>query len=154
MTPDQTVVAALQTSVSLHLQAIEHYQALAEHFDRWGYPKLGDKYRADVDEERGHLHKVMERLEFYDVQPTYEHASPAWPRHDLPGILDANLLLETTAATAERSNVLASRAAGDERSAIVFAKLLKGSEASIEEITAAQQVIEQIGLDNYLATFV
>lgn len=145
------VIDALQSSVRLHLTAIENYQAQAEHFDRWGYGKLAVAYREDTEEERGHLHELQARLEFYDVQPTYEHDQPDWPRHDYEGILAANLALESAAAEVERANVLACRAVGDELSAKIFAELLAGSEASVAEIEATQKVIEQIGVDNYLA---
>lgn len=150
-TADQSVIDALQASVALHLTAVEHYATLAEHLDRWGYAKLGEKYRADAEEERGHLKSCIDRLEFYDVAPVLTHSAPSWPRHDFVGILDANLQLEQTAATVERSNVLACRAVGDELSALVFASLLEGSEDSIREIEAVQAVIEVVGLDNYLA---
>lgn len=145
------VVAALQGAVSLHLTAVEHYQSLSTHFGRWGYAKLAAKYKEDAEEERGHLKSLMERLEYYDVQPTYDHDQPSWPRHEYEGILSASYDLESGAANFERAAVLACRQAGDERSALVFAANLEGSEASIAEIEAIQRVIEQIGLDNYLA---
>lgn len=145
------VIDALQAAVSLHLTAIENYASQAEHFARWGYSKLGDRSRADAEEERGHLKLLHERLEYYDAQPTYEHPQPSWPRHDYEGILAANLELEVAASEAERSGVLKCREAGDELSATVFAQLLEGSEASVAEIEAAQKVLEQIGTDNYLA---
>lgn len=145
------VVEKLQASAALHLTAIENYQAQAEHLDRWGYGKLAAACREDVEEERGHLREVQARLEFYDVQPSYDHEQPDWPRHDYEGILAANLALESAAAEVERAAVVACRAVGDELSALVFAKLLAGSEASVAEIEAVQKVIEQIGLDNYLA---
>lgn len=145
------VIDALQASVRLHLTAIEHYQTLSEHLGRWGYAKLASKYAEDAAEERDHLKAVMGRLEYYDVQPTYEHDAPSWPRHDFEGILAANLALESAAAETERANVLTARSVGDERSAIIFAGLLEGSEGAISDIEAAQKVIEQIGLDNYLS---
>jgi len=145
------VVASLQLGVRLHLLAIENYQAQAAHFDRWGYPKLAKKYKGDVKEERGHLRALMERLEFYDVQPTYDHDQPSWPRHDFEGILAANYDLESTAAAAERAAIRACRDVGDERSAFIFTSNLEGSEAAVAEIEAIQKVLEQIGVDNYLA---
>lgn len=145
------VIDALQASVRLHLTTIEHYQTLSEHLGRWGYAKLASKYAEDAAEERDHLKAVMGRLEYYDVQPTYEHDAPSWPRHDFEGILAANLALESAAAETERANVLTARSVGDERSAIIFAGLLEGSEGAISDIEAAQKVIEQIGLDNYLS---
>lgn len=146
-----SVEAALQLSAKLHWLAIQQYAAQAEHFGRWGYSKLAEAARGDADEEREHLQKVMERLEFYDIQPTYDHDQPNWPRHDYEGILASNYALETSAMVAERANILVARQAGDELSALVFADLLAGSEASVREIEAAQRVIEQIGIDNYLA---
>jgi bacterioferritin len=145
------VIDALQASVRLHMTAVETYQSQAEHFDRWGYGKLADAARGEVEEERRHLHEVQSRLEYYDVQPTYDHDQPDWPRHDFEGILAANLSLETAAAEAERANVTACRAVGDEISAVIFTKLLEGSEEAIAANEAKQRVIEQIGVDNYLA---
>ena len=145
------VVASLQTAVRLHLTAVEHYATLAAHFGRWGYSKLAAKSAEDAEEERGHLKSLIERLEYYDVQPEYEHAQPSWPRHDFEGILAANYELENATAVAERAGVLACRTVADERSALVFASNLEGSEDSIADIEATQKVLEQIGLDNYLA---
>jgi len=146
------VVDALQASCRLHLTAVEHYTSLAAHLERWGY-SLGDRYRVDADEEAEHLQRVMGRLEYFDVAPSLDHKLPTWPRHDYAGILNANLLLETAAAAVERANIAVCREAGDEQSALVFVELLAGSEASISRIEATQKVIEEIGLDNYLATF-
>jgi bacterioferritin len=145
------VINALQASVRLHLTAIEQYQSQAEHFDRWGYSKLGEKYRGEAAEEREHLKNVMARLEYYDEQPAYDHDEPNWPRHDFEGVVAANLELESSAMKVERNNVLVARAAGDELSAEIFADLLEGSEASVAEIEAVQKVLDQIGVDNYLA---
>ena len=145
------VIDALQASVRLHMTAIEHYQSQAEHFDRWGYGKLADTGRGEAEEERRHLHEVQARLEYYDVQPAFDHDQPDWPRHDFEGILAANLSLESNAAEVERATVLACRAVGDEISAVIFTQLLEGSEEAVAEIEATQRVIEQIGLDNYLA---
>lgn len=148
---ETVVIDALQASLALHLQAIEHYQTLSEHLGRWGYAKLAAKYAEDVEEERGHLKSVLARLEYFDVQATYDHEQPDWPRHDYEGILASNLAIESSAAEVERGNITACRNVGDEQSALVFVGLLEGSEASIRDIEAAQKVIEQIGLDNYLS---
>ena len=145
------VIDALQASVRLHMTAVEHYQSQAEHFDRWGYAKLSDTSRGEAEEERRHLHEVQARLEYYDEQPAFDHDQPDWPRHDFEGILAANLALETAAADVERANVAACRNVGDEISAVLFTQLLEGSEEAVAAIEAKQRVIEQIGLDNYLA---
>lgn len=149
--PAPAVIDALQASVSLHLTAVEHYATMAEHLGRIGYTKLADRFRAAADEERGHLRAVQARLEYYQTQPTYEHQAPAWPRYDVPGMLQASLDLEMAAAGVERQNVTTARAAGDELSAVAFAGLLEGSEGSIRELEADQLTLAQVGADNWLA---
>lgn len=146
-----TVTDALQSAVSLHLTAIEHYTTIAEHLGRWGYAKLAARFREESDDERGDLIGALGRLEYFNVQPTYVHAAPSWPRLDVQGILESSLSLEMAAASAERDGILTSRAAGDETTAALLAELLAGSEASIREIEADRLVISQIGIDNWLA---
>lgn len=145
------VTAALQRSVSLHWTAIEHYQTVGDHLARWGYGKLGERFKADAEEERGHLRGLLERLEFFNLQPTYDHVVPQWPRQDVPGILSASYALEVATAQAERQGVLDARGVGDEQSALVFADNLDGSEEAIQRIEADQLLISQVGLDNWLA---
>lgn len=150
-TPAPAVVECLQNAVSLHLTAVEHYATISEHLDRAGYHKLGNRFRGDAEEERGHLRKVMERLEYYQTAPVLTHAAPTYPRYDVPGILAASLTLENAAAGLERQHIVECRAAGDELSALVFAELLKGSEESIKTLEADRFVIQQVGVDNWLA---
>jgi len=147
----QTVVDYLQTSVSLHLTAIENYASQSFFYARWGYSKLAERYKEDAKEERGHLSQVAARLEFYDIPMQFSHDAPAWPRHDFEAALQANYELEMKAAGVERAAILACRESGDELTALVFADLLHGSEASIADIEGIKRVIDEIGLDNYLA---
>ncbi len=146
-----SVEAALQLSVSLHWLAVEQYTVQAEHLARWGYSKLAEEAREDAEEERGHLRKLLSRLEFYDIEPTCDHDHAEWPRHDYEGILASNYALEVKSMMAERGNVMVARSAGDELTAIVFAEILAGSEASVRNIEGTMRVIEQIGIDNFLA---
>lgn len=146
-----SVEAALQLIASLHWLAIEQYTLQASHLGRWGYPKLAAHAAADAEEEREHLLKVLERLEYYDIEPTCDHERAEWPRHDVEGMLAANYALEVKVMEAERGCVLVARDAGDELTALVFADLLAGSEKSVKEIEAERRIIDQIGLDNYLA---
>jgi bacterioferritin (cytochrome b1) len=151
--PNDDVIDALQSIVSVHLQAIETYQSQATHFRRWGYGKLSEEFENDADDERVHLNWAMARLEFYKVVPTASHDEPLdWPPNDFAGILTSNYELEQTIADMERRAIKVCRDAGDEVSAIGIIPLLVDSEASLAKIEATKSLIEQIGLDNYLST--
>jgi bacterioferritin len=145
------VVDALQASLRNHWTQIAAYETQASHFARWGYAKLGVAFLAYAVEERDHAKKLIDRLEFFDAQPTYEFEHPLWPRHDYEGILEVNYTFETTTANAERSGYLLCVELGDAETAAIFAELLKGSENGMAEIEATRLVIDQIGIDNFLA---
>jgi bacterioferritin len=145
------VVDALQASLRNHWTQIAAYETQAAHFARWGYKKLGETFLAYAVEERGHAKKLIDRLEFFDAQPTYEFEEPIWPRHDFEGVLEVNYTLETTTANTERSGYTLCVGLGDAVSAEVFADLLAGSEEGMAHIEGVRLVIDQIGIDNYLA---
>ena len=152
--PSQGIVAALQSSLELHWAAVHFYMAVAAHLRRWGYPKLGDRFASDAEEEIGHANKLIARLEYFDQSASNSHAAVAWPRDDFDGILGAQLDLEASAVAAERQGFSAAISVGDGGTAKLFAELLADSEHSVQEIEAAQVVIRQIGLDNYLAAYI
>lgn len=147
------VIDALHQSLGLHWTAIEFYSSLSS----WlapQYPKLGEKFAADAEEERGHAKRLMDRLRFFDQPPAFDHDEPPAPNAANYSETLANALaLETDAAAAETAGIRIAREHADEQTARVFIKLQKGSEESILEIEAAQLTIEEIGLENYLALF-
>jgi bacterioferritin len=145
------VVEALNAGLRNHWTQILLYESQAAHFTRWGYKKLGEAFLAYAEEEREHARKVVQRLEFFDAQPTYDFEQPLWPRHDFESILEVNYTLDQTAANTERSGYTLCVGLGDAETAAIFADLLKGSEDGMAEIEATRLVIDQIGLDNYLA---
>jgi bacterioferritin len=149
LAPD--VVPALQKSVSLHLTAIEFYATASAHCGRLGYPVLAKRFAADVEEENGHLARLLARLEFFWIAPVMDHAPGNAPRLDIPGLLRAALGMEQAAAAVEREAIEVARAACDEGTAVPLIKLLKGSEASISQLETDLQNIGQIGLENWLA---
>ena len=79
------------------------------------------------------------------------HDPVVWPRHDFEGVLDSNYEGDRAAAEAERAGYKTCDEAGDANGAVLFQELLKGSEDSMANIEAIRKVIEQIGLDNFLA---
>lgn len=134
-----------------HLTAIEQYSGQAAHLRRWGYPKLADHFDAEVADELVHQSRILARLEYYDIAPDYQHEAPNWPRHDVVGIFEADLELESAAAEIEKKAILAARTGLDEVTAVAIGENLEGSQSSIAEIEAVLEVIKTVTLANYLA---
>lgn len=154
MTIDPEVKRLLLASVAAHWEAIEQYTGQVAHFAAWGYPRLAEAVGADPDEERGHLARLMERLEFFDESTDApEPIEPTWPRHDLEGILAANLDLEEAAAQIERDGCAAALKTGDYGTFYVFRQNLKGSEEGALAIRAMQRKVADQTLPNLLSAF-
>jgi bacterioferritin (cytochrome b1) len=149
--PLEGVVEALQASLALHWSQAEMYDLQSVHLTRWGYPKLGKTWASYAKEERHHIKKLSQRLEFFDVQPEPAHQPPETCRHDFEEVLDDNYEADLQAAEVERQGYLTCMEIGDSTSAKLFAKLRAGSEESMANIEAIRQVISDLGLDNYLA---
>lgn len=160
-------IAALQQCAALHLTAVDFYRQGSVAYTRLGYKKLGARWKADSEEEEGHLRLVLDRLAFFwegpeggpsvdGTSPPAPEMAPQWasiPRDNVPDFLAAALDLERSAAEAERAGIVTARAAGDEGTATILVQLLAGSEASILEIEGDLSLLgdDQVGLDNWLA---
>jgi bacterioferritin (cytochrome b1) len=150
-TPNQEVVNWMLKSIAAHWKQTASLTEQAQHFERWGYKKLAEATAADAEQEHGHAQALFERLEFYDVDYSYPPIDiQRWTRHDIVAIINFNLESDKEAQSIEKAGILAAREVGDELTAKVFIKLLKGSEQGILDNTADLKVIEQIGVDNFL----
>lgn len=152
MNGNPEVITNLQRSLSLHWTALEAYRAQAAHFARHGYGKLAERAKADVSEEAEHADRLLGRLAELDAVADYAHAAPRWPElPDMPALLLANYDLEKAACEAEREAIRVARTAGDERTALLLAENLEGSESALVEIEAAMRQIAATGVDQWLA---
>lgn len=147
-----TVVELLKKSLNIHWQQTTSLTAQAIHLERWGYKKLAAAIKADAQEEHEHAAANIKRLEFFDID--YQPLSispPSWTRHNMVDMLRYNLNSVREAAATERATISAARAAGDELTAHMMIPLLQGSELGIELYEGYLQLIEQMGLDNFLS---
>ena len=147
-----TVVELLKKSLNIHWQQTTSLTAQAIHLERWGYKKLAAAIKADAQEEHEHAAANIKRLEFFDID--YQPLSispPSWTRHNMVDMLRYNLNSVREAAATERATISAARAAGDELTANMMTPLLQGSELGIELYDGYLQLIEQMGLDNFLS---
>ena len=145
------VLAGLRQSLIIHWQQAQTLTAQAQHLKRWGYAKRAAVTAEDAEQEVEHANIVLARLEFFDVSVDYVAPPLAWPRHDIPGMIDANLKSVLTASNNERTTILAARRVGDEETAKILIPLLEGSEAGIIQFQAELKQIEEMGIENFLS---
>ena len=152
MEVNSDVVKALQAVVKCHWTAIEAYSTQRHHFKRWGYPKLAKWAKGEAAAERKHLRWVVRQLELFDVAPTFAHPAPEYKRHDIDSILACDLGLESEVLKYEDAGAILCRSSSvhDEDTARVFGHLATASRKSVEDLTAWQKLIKQVGIQNFL----
>lgn len=148
------VINALKQSLVIHWQQTQELTSQAAHLERWGYSKLAAIIAEDAEEEHNHARIVLKRLEFFDTSVAYTAQAHTWPRHDIAGIIKANLTSVQNAAQVERAAIKAAREVGDELTAQAFIPLLQGSEAGILQNEAWLKLIDEMGIDNFLTLMV
>jgi bacterioferritin (cytochrome b1) len=147
---NKEVIEVLQSSFQYHLLAIETYMGQAGHFARWGYPVLAERARCALKHKKHQLWLLMERLEFFNVAPEYEHDSPEWPRQDYVGILKANLEMEEECVKMDQAAIEVCRGT-DSVTSYLFMNQIVAGEKEIEEITSIQKIIDSVGISEYLS---
>ncbi|NDC64368.1 MAG: hypothetical protein EBZ59_10390 [Planctomycetia bacterium] len=151
--PSGEVRQALYASTRLHWSAVQVYTAIAAWYAPQ-YPNLSKRFSDEAFDEQGHLKLLLDRLRYFGDTSVFE-AGPSIPfAEGFEAVLRFLLQMEEGASEAEQQGIDAARNASDEQTARVFTELQQGSQASVLQLEADLQTIEDIGLDNYLAAFV
>ncbi len=151
MKGDPKVLEELNRALSAELSAIVQYIVHSEMCDNWGYKRLASEIKKQAIEEMGHAEKLIERILFFDgepkvdiqLQPRIGASVPAQIENDLDGELEAVRMYNNAAKICYE--------AGDNGSRELFEELIKDEEEHVDFLEAQQQMIKDMGLENYLA---
>lgn len=148
---NDTIIELIKQSVNIHWQQAIEMTGQGTHLKRWGYEKLADLFLSYGKEEHDHAAVAIERLEFFDTDYQPIIITPrVWNRHNILSILQFNLEGVKLAAQNEKQIITSSREVGDEITAKLFTRLLKGSDEGIAEFEKMLKMIDQIGIENFL----
>ena len=135
------------TSICQHKDAFCIYMEQHAHMELWGYPRLAKLFKKLAKSKTKHIEVLQERLEYFDVGSSDIPYNPIeWPRHDVVGMLEADLRMEQaidkTARKAKAVGVTLEVA--DPLTANMFTKIARTcEEKSIEKLQAALSVISE-----------
>ena len=152
MKGDPQVIEALQNVLTAELKAINQYFLHAEMCENWGLAKLAKHMKMDSIEEMKHAEKCMERILYLDGAPNMTKDMAINIGATVPEMFKHDLQLEYE-AVAHLNNIIAVAAkAGDNGTRDMFLVILKDEEEHVEFIETQISLLEQIGLQNYLAS--
>lgn len=151
MKGNDQVIAFLQEVLKAELTAINQYFLHAEMQNNWGYQKLYAFTRKEAIEEMMHAEKLIERILYFDGAPNMTELFPLRIGQTVKDQITNDLQLEYDAVPRLNKAINAAVAAGDNGSRELFEKILVDEEHHVDYLEAQLQIIQDIGVENYLA---
>jgi bacterioferritin len=147
----QKVIDVLNEALTNELTAINQYFLHAEMCHNWGYERLYKKVRKESIDEMKHAEKLMERVLYLDGFPNVQRLGKVTIGETVEEQLRLDLALEKQAIPMLNSAIALCRAEGDNGSAELLEHILENEEEHVDWLEAQLTLVEQVGLQNYLA---
>jgi len=151
MKGDTKVIELLNAVLTSELTAINQYFAHAKMCQHWGYAALAGKLRAESIEEMRHAESLMDRILYLEGLPNLQRLGKVKVGETVPEQFSVDLALEVEAVHFLNEGIVACAEAKDNGSLELIKSILVAEEEHIDWIEEQQSLVENIGLQNYLA---
>ena len=146
------VIARLNTILTNELTAINQYFLHARMYKNWGLTKLGDiTYKESIGEMK-HADYLIERILMLDGLPNMQDMHKLKLGENVPESLAADLAVEYRGQDQMKDAIEHFEKVRDYVSRDIVAKILEDTEEHIDFLETQLQLIEQLGIQNYLQT--
>ena len=145
------VIELLSKMLKEELGALNQYMLHAEMQNNWGYKRLYGVTKKQAIGEMKHAEELIERILFLEGLPNLADLPKLNIGKDVKQQLTNDLALEKGAVAEYNAAVAAARKAGDNGSADLLDELLHDEEEHVDQLETQLSLIEQLGLENYLA---
>lgn len=151
MKGDKKVIEILNDVLTAELTAINQYFVHGEMCDNWGYDRLHDAIRKHSIGEMKHAEEVIERILFLEGIPNMQRLGKINIGENVPEQLRLDHALEVDAIKRLNEGIEACRTADDNNSRHLLEEILEDEEEHIDWIESQLSLLEQVGVQNYLA---
>ena len=151
MQGDAQVIDYLNRQLKNELTAINQYFLHYRMLKHWGLGKLAKKEYEESIGEMKHAEELIERIIFLEGTPNLNDFPKLKIGKNVQQQLQNDLNLEKEAVEEYNKYIALARKEGDNASADLFEALLKDEEEHVDFLEAQLDLIEQLGLQNYLA---
>jgi len=151
MKGDARVIAVLNDVLTNELTAINQYFLHARLCENWGYERLWKKVRAESIDEMQHADKVIQRILYLEGHPNLQKLGKLEIGETVAEQLKSDLALEKRAIPVLNAGIALSRDRGDNGTAELLEEILVDEEEHADWLEAQLTLVEQVGIQNYLA---
>lgn len=146
------VIDCLSQMLKEELAAINQYMLHAEMQENWGYSKLSKYIKKQSIGEMKHAEALMERILFLEGLPNMSEMEKIRIGKNVRQQIENDLALERSAVVSYNRCVKTCREAGDNATADFLKTILIDEEQHVDFLEMQISLIEQVGMQNYLAT--
>jgi len=150
MQGDTTVIEHLNRVLKNELMAINQYFLHAKMMKDWGFDSLGDKEHEESIDEMKHADMLIERTLFLEGLPNMQDLGKLRIGEDVPEILQCDLDMELDAIPDLRSGIAYCEAHKDYVTRDLFNEILTSEEDHVDWLETQLDLIQQLGVQNYL----
>lgn len=144
------VVAELNRALTNELTAINQYFLHARMYDNWGYEKLGKKTYDESIEEMKHADKLIKRIFLLEGLPNLQDLNKLQIGETVPEALQADLNVERRGRDCLIKGIDTCETKKDYVSRDILRHILNDTETHIDYLETQLELIESMGLPNYL----
>jgi bacterioferritin len=148
---DPSVIDLLNEFLTHELTAVNQYWIHARMCNNWGYERLWEHIRAESIDEMKHADSLIDRILYLDGVPNLQRLNKINVGETVKEQLELDLELEKGAI--KRLNEMLAKLAelGDTGTWDLIKHILVSEEEHADWIEAQLELIDQVGLENYLS---
>jgi len=151
MRGNDEILRLLNEVLKAELTAINQYFLHSKMCENWGYQRLAALDRRESIEEMNHADILMQRILFLEGIPNMTELFPIRVGPDVKSQLENDLALELDAVPRLNAAIKTATELGDNASRELFQKILLDEEHHIDYLEGQLHIVEEIGIENYLA---
>ena len=150
MKGDEQVIQLLNETLKNELTAVNQYWLHYRMLDNWGVARLAEFERHESIDEMKHADRLAERILFLEGLPNFQLLGRLRVGETVEEMLTADLELECEAVEQLKGAIAHCETVRDYVSRDLLSDILENEEEHVDTLEKQFDMIEQMGLQNYI----